>query len=85
MFQLRKEKGLDLIILILTEILIAYIIIVYLNLFSIDYDLYGVEVIYTFKANIIPLLIFGGIISFFKEVTVDGPIFNVYFYIINIF
>lgn len=81
MFELRKEKGLDLIILILTEILIAYIIIVYLNLFSIDYDLYGVEVIYTFKANIIPLLIFGGIISFFKgyktKYNYEGYNFNI--------
>jgi hypothetical protein len=81
MFELRKEKGLDLIILILTEILIAYIIIVYLNLFNIDYDLYGVEVIYTFKANIIPLLIFGGIISFFKgyktKYNYEGYNFNI--------
>ena len=66
MFELRREKGLKLIILILTEILIAYIIIVYLNLFSIDYDLHGIEVFYTFKASIIPVIIFWGIISTFK-------------------
>lgn len=66
MFELRKEKGLGLIILILVEMLIAYTITIYLNLFNINYDLYGMEVIYTFKANVIPLLIFCGIIFSFK-------------------
>lgn len=67
MFELRKEKGLSLIILILAEMLIAYTITVYLNLFNINYDLYGIEVIYTFKANIIPLLIFCGMIFSFRD------------------
>lgn len=66
MFELRKEKGLDLIILILAEMLIAYTITIYLNFFNINYDLYGMKVIYSFKANIIPLLIFCGIIFSFK-------------------
>lgn len=67
MFELRRSKKLNLVILLPAEMLISYIIIVYFNLFSIDEGSDDIDIIYTFKANIIPLLVFCGMIFSFKR------------------
>lgn len=67
MFELRRSKKLNLVILLPAEMLISYIIIVYFNLYSIDKDFEDIDMIYTFKANIIPLLIFCVMVFAFKR------------------
>ena len=67
MFELRRSKKLNLVILLPAEMLISYIIIVYFNLYNIDEVFEDLDMIYIFKANIIPLFVFCLMVFSFKR------------------
>lgn len=66
-FELRSGKKLNLVVFLPAEMLVSYILIVYFDLFSIDEGFDDIDVIYTFKYSLIPLVSFLGIVSYFKR------------------